>query len=71
MIGKLDQPAGDLGSDLDVVGPDIGVVGARMVVDLVDGQQQHNCRGDDYADEHPAADSLAIRNFSAVSIRPP
>ena len=40
--GKLDQPAGDLGSDLNVVvDRTSGVVVARMVIGLIDDHQQH------------------------------
>jgi hypothetical protein len=41
-----------------------------MVVDLVDDQQKHNYRGDDYADQYPASGSLAIRNLNGGTHTP-
>ncbi len=58
--GQLDQASADLRSDLDEVGPYVGIVGSRMTINLIDGQQKDECCGYDNADEDTAAESFAI-----------
>src|SRR5712672_2288898 len=58
--GLLDEAFADLRCDLYEDGPYVGIVGSRMTINLINGQQKDECCSRDNPDEDTAAEPFAI-----------